>query len=77
MTRRDNNVELLGMLVDAKEAENGIALEFSDPSEVKKYRQKLYEVRRQYPDFTDLSFIERGNELWIVKNVKESAGQPE
>ena len=63
----ETQLKLLGYLEEAREQENGIALEFATPDDAKLFRTKLYAARRGIDDFEHMTFILRGSSLMIVK----------
>lgn len=65
---------LLELLYSAKNSETGTVIETSD---AERLRQKLYAVRREYPEeFESLSFIispMNGADLWICNKESPDA----
>lgn len=65
---------LLELLYSAKNSQFGIVVETSDAENL---RQKLYAVRREYPDeFPNLSFVispMTGSDLWILNKEQPNA----
>lgn len=64
----DNLVELL---YAAYHSELGVCVETDDPERL---RQKLYPMKKDNPDFDNLSFIIsplNPSDLWIIKQPKE------
>lgn len=60
------NLELTELLYDALRAPLGTVIQTEDPERL---RQKLYAIRRESEDFTQLSFVIspiNGLDLWIV-----------
>lgn len=67
----DTQIKLLGYLERAREAELGIELEFASADEAKLFRTKLYKARQDIDDFEAMTFIQRGNRLFIVKDQSD------
>lgn len=68
------NLELAELLYDALRTPFGTVIETDDPE---KLRQRLYAVRKESPDFTDLAFIispMNGLDLWIVRKTPDAQG---
>lgn len=62
----------LELLYAAYHSKFGVVVETDDPNFL---RQKLYPLRKQNPDFTNLSFVIspiNGRDLWILKAAPET-----
>lgn len=61
------SLELMELLYNALRAKHGTVIETEDPERL---RQRLYAIRRESEDFTELAFIIspiNGKDLWILK----------
>ena len=66
------SIELIDILYSAYHADLGVVVETDDPERL---RQKLYPLRNDNPDFECLAFIIsplNPQDLWIVKQPKET-----
>lgn len=67
------NLELTKLLYDALRTPLGTVIETEDPERL---RQKLYAIRKESSDFTQLSFVIspiNGLDLWIVNKGNADA----
>lgn len=66
------NIDLAELLYDALRTPHGVIVETDD---AERLRQKLYAVRRESDDFTDLAFVispMNGSDLWIVRKTPDA-----
>lgn len=65
------SIQLADLLYQALAAELGIVVETNDPERL---RQKLYPIRKKWPDFECLAFVIsplNPADLWIIKQPKD------
>ena len=61
--------DVLPHLEAALASSDGIELELVSPEEAKAYRTHIYSVRRGKPEYENISVIDQGSKLWLVKKA--------
>lgn len=69
--KQKNELELIATMQEALDSEVGLELEFFDEKDMKTYRQKLYNARRNHPEYQCLAMKDMGDKLWIIKQQYE------
>lgn len=71
MAPRTHERQLLPYLQRALNSPVGIELEFLTPDDARSVRQKLYALRKEHPEFSPISFLQKGSCLWLLKANRE------
>ena len=65
----NEKLEILDWLTKASDHPIGLWLEFESPEAMKLWRQKAYQVRKEFGVGEDLAFLDDDTKLWLAKKA--------